>query len=260
MKELRDSWFEGLPGHADLSEPVAVARRVLDGWTEAEARDLWRSVQEATENWIQEHTGSPLPKPPDKQTGFYRGEAFSGDPTVRDYPSLILWEMLPGGDPTLCRLKEQPGIAPILAVIILAEAAQIDFDDVVAPMDFEETMRIFISCWRGLFQLMHLQDVIEQLSEVKIQAAIAATISARAKRAARASHEKRNRVRRRVLDRYWEGKPWRSMAEAARKIWKEVGSWAVDEVKFPVTGDPPWQTPYKWIREAEKAKREAEEG
>lgn len=246
-----------MPGHADLAEPVAVARLVLNGWTDAEARDLWRAVQEATENWIREHTGNSLPKPPDEQTGLYRGRAFSKNSAIRDYPSLILWEMLPEGDQALGNLHEQYGIAPILAVTILAEATTVDWQDVVAPMDFEETMRIFISCWRGLFQLMHIQDVIEQLSETKIRAATVAAISAQSSRAAQARHSPGHLVKQKVLHLYWTGDPSRKMAAAARRIWRQVEPYAI-EVGFRSNAELPWKTAYKWIREAEKQKTKAE--
>jgi hypothetical protein len=254
---LSESWLSGFPDHTDVAEPVMVAQKVLAGWSEDRCRGAWTDIQQAV-NEYREDLFLKGKTPRGDTWRWYNADALiPGKPLANpsDFFGLLL-DGIAVEHGSLRPVLDDYGVRAVLAITVLAIAADLPGDD---PHDLDHANWLgaaVVSCWRASSYLFLAvagpSDSIDQI----VQAHVKRDRSERGKAAARKRHSARDEVHAEAMRIYAEMDPALPMAEAARRIQRELVPFA-EKAGYRTTHQNPSATIYKWIRAERKKRRKA---
>ena len=251
VSPLSQSWLSGFPDRVDVAEPATLAQKFLADWTEDRCRRAWTDVQQA----VNEYRQDLVLKGKSSRTyrwRWYKVEALTPGQSLAN-PSDFFGLLLGGiadKHGSLRPVLDDYGVKAVLAITVLAIAADLPGDDSRDLEDADWVSAAVVSCWRGGFYLQHAvltestgQALVQMVEHVRSNIGRAA---------ARKRHAARDRVHAEAMRLYAEMDPALPMAAAARRIQREIAPFA-QKLGYRTTAGDPSATIYKWIRARRKS-------
>lgn len=250
VASLSEDWLDGFPDRLDIVEPVMLAQKVLVDCTEDCCRRAWTDIQQAVNEYRQDLFLKDKPPRADTWRGYNTDALTPGQPLFNPSDLLgLLFDGIADEHSSLRPVMDEYGVKVVLAITVLAIAADLPGDN-SHDLEYADWMgAAVVSCWRCGFYLQYAVHA-EAMGQAKeeIERTLRSEIGIAA---ARKRHAARDKVYAEAMRLYSTMDPALPMAEAARRIQREIAPFAEKE-GYRTTHENPWATIYKWIRAQRK--------